>query len=266
MSRSGLDTMADPAPVVDIQGLWKSYRRHHDRPARLKDAFLARALGHVHQVEAAWAVRDFTMRARPGEVVGLVGPNGCGKTTVLAIIAGVLRPTRGMVRVHGRVCPMLQAGAGFHRDLTGLENIYLSGAILGMSRRQIDTRLDDIIAWAEATQWVDTPVRTYSSGMLMRLGFSVAAHMEPDVLIVDEILSTGDEAFRARVRARLRREAEAGRIVLFVSHYMTEVRAVCDRAVWMKDGGIVRTGPTDQVVDEYMATTGAPAEPGAGDR
>ncbi len=255
--------MATDTPLVDIEGLWKAYRRHHDRPARLKDAFLARVLGHVHQVEATWAVQDFTMRADPGEVVGLVGPNGCGKTTVLAVVAGVLRPTRGAVRVRGRVCPMLQAGAGFHRDLTGLENIYLSGAILGMPRRQIDSKLDDIIAWAEAAKWVDTPVRTFSSGMLMRLGFSVAAHMEPDVLIVDEILSTGDEAFRARVRGRLRHEAECGRIVLFVSHYMAEVRAVCDRVIWMRDGGIVRTGPTDEVVDEYMAATGAPLEPGA---
>ncbi|MGD9497445.1 MAG: ABC transporter ATP-binding protein [Armatimonadota bacterium] len=246
---------------MEIEDLWKCYRRHHDRPARLKDAFLARVLGHVHQIEAAWAVREFTARAQPGEVVGLVGPNGCGKTTVLSIVAGVLEPTRGRVRVHGRVCPMLQAGAGFHRDLTGLENIYLSGAILGMRRREIDRKLDDIVAWAEAEKWVDTPVRTFSTGMLMRLGFSVAAHMEPDVLIVDEILATGDEGFRARVRRRLRDEADAGRVVLFVSHYMQEVRALCDRVIWMDQGRIVREGPTVDVVADYMATTGAPPEP-----
>lgn len=248
--------------LVHIDDLWKCYRRHHDRPAHLKDAFLRRILGHVHQVEATWAVRGFALHAVPGEVVGLVGPNGCGKTTVLSTIAGVLQPTRGTVVVHGRVCPMLQAGAGFHGDLTGLENIYLSGAILGMRRREITAKLDDIVSWAEAQAWVDTPVRTYSSGMLMRLGFSVAAHMEPDVLIVDEILATGDEGFRARVRRRLRDEADAGRVVLFVSHYMQEVRALCDRVVWMDAGRIVAEGEAGHVVDEYMATTGAALEPG----
>lgn len=245
--------MSQPSPLIIIEDMWKRYRRHHDRPARLKDAFLARFMGHVHQVEHTWAVREFSARVEPGEVVGLIGPNGCGKTTVLSIIAGVLEPTRGRVVVDGRVCPMLQAGAGFHRDLTGLENIYLSGAILGMSRREIDRKLDDVIAWAEAEQWVDTPVRTYSSGMLMRLGFSVAAHMEPDVLIVDEILATGDEAFRSRVRRRLRQEAERGRIVLFVSHYMEEIQLLCDRVLWMEDGRIIRAGPTEPLVERYIA-------------
>lgn len=256
--------MTAATPLVEIEDLWKSYRRHHDRPARLKDAFLARVLGHVHQIEETWAVRDFSLRAEPGEVVGLVGPNGCGKTTVLSVIAGVLEPTKGSVLVRGRVCPMLQAGAGFHRDLTGLENIYLSGAILGMPRRQITRKLDDIISWAEAESWVDTPVRTYSSGMLMRLGFAVAAHMEPDILIVDEILATGDEGFRARVRRRLRGEADQGRIVLFVSHYMEEVRALCDRVIWMHEGEIVQAGPTDEVIRAYMKATGAPLAPEEG--
>lgn len=243
----------EPVPLVDLRGMWKAYRRHHDRPAKIKDAFLARFLGHVHEVETAWAVRDFTMRVEPGEIVGLIGPNGCGKTTVLSIVAGVLRPSRGEVVVRGRVCPMLQAGAGFHGDLTGLENVYLSGAILGMQRREIDRKLGAIVAWAGAEKWIDTPVRTFSSGMLMRLGFSVAAHMEPDILIVDEILATGDEAFRARVRRRLRQEAERGSIVLFVSHYMEEVQMVCDRVLWMDDGTILRAGPTDQIVEQYIA-------------
>jgi lipopolysaccharide transport system ATP-binding protein len=147
---------------------------------------------------------------------------------------------------------MLQAGAGFHRDLTGLENIYLSGAILGMRRPEIDRKLEDIIEWAGAEQWVDTPVRTFSSGMLMRLGFSVAAHMEPDILIVDEILATGDEAFRSKVRGRLRREADRGRIVLFVSHYMEEIEMLCDRVVWMEDGSRLRAGPTGAIVEQYI--------------
>jgi lipopolysaccharide transport system ATP-binding protein len=244
---------SEHAPLVDLRDLWKCYRRHHDRPARIKDAFIARFFGHVHQVEETWAVRDFTMHVEPGEVVGLIGPNGCGKTTVLSIVAGVLEPSRGHVRIQGRVCPMLQAGAGFHRDLTGLENIFLSGAILGMRRAEIERKLGEIIAWAEAESWVDTPVRTYSSGMLMRLGFSVAAHMEPDILIVDEILATGDEGFRARVRQRLRAEADAGRIVLFVSHYMEEVQLLCDRVVWMEEGAILRAGPTDPLVEQYLA-------------
>ncbi|MFP4249890.1 MAG: ABC transporter ATP-binding protein [Armatimonadota bacterium] len=243
----------EPFPLVDLRDVRKAYRRHHDRPARLKDAFLARFLGHAHKVEVAWAVRDFSLRVEPGEIVGLIGPNGCGKTTVLSIVAGVLEATDGRVRVDGRVCPMLQAGAGFHRDLTGLENIYLSGAILGMDRREIDRKLDDIVEWAGAEQWVDTPVRTFSSGMLMRLGFSVAAHMEPDILIVDEILATGDEAFRSKVRGRLHDEAQRGRIVLFVSHYMEEIQMVCDRVIWMEDGSVLRAGPTDAIVEQYIA-------------
>ncbi|MGI5817028.1 MAG: ABC transporter ATP-binding protein [Armatimonadota bacterium] len=240
-------------PLVELQGVWKRYRRHHDRPARLKDAFLARFLGHVHQVEEKWAVRDLTLRVEPGEIVGLIGPNGCGKTTVLSIVAGVLEATGGEVRVDGRVCPMLQAGAGFHGDLTGLENVYLSGAILGMGRREIDRKLDEIVEWAGAREWIDTPVRTFSSGMLMRLGFSVAAHLEPDILIVDEILATGDEAFRARVRDRLRAEAEDGRIVLFVSHYMEEVQLLCDRVLWMENGSVLRAGQTATLVEQYIA-------------
>jgi len=240
-------------PLVELRDVWKAYRRHHDRPARLKDAFLARFLGHTHQVEEAWAVRDLSLRVEPGEIVGLIGPNGCGKTTLLSIVAGVLNATRGYVHVAGRVCPMLQAGAGFHRDLTGLENVYLSGAILGMRRREIDRKLDDIIHWAGADQWIDTPVRTFSSGMLMRLGFSVAAHMEPDILIVDEILATGDEAFRAKVRRRLEAEAERGRIILFVSHYMEEVQLLCQRVVWMEDGSPLHAGPADEIVEQYIA-------------
>ncbi len=239
--------------IVDLQGVWKRYRRHHDRPARIKDALLARVLGHVHEVEETWAVRDLTMRVEPGEIVGLIGPNGCGKTTVLSVIAGVLEPTRGHLTVRGRVCPMLQAGAGFHPDLTGLENIYLSGAILGMDRREISYQFDSIVEWAEAETWVDTPVRTYSSGMLMRLGFSVAIHMRPDILIVDEILATGDEAFRSRVRRRLRREAEDGKIVLFVSHYMEEIQMLCDRVIWMESGIAIRRGPTAPLVEKYIA-------------
>ena len=240
-------------PLVDLQSVWKAYRRHHDRPARLKDALITRFIGHAHEVEIKWAVRDLSLRVEPGEIVGLIGPNGCGKTTVLSIVAGVLDATRGDVRVDGRVCPMLQADAGFHRDLTGLENVYLSGAILGMRRREIARKLDAIVEWAGAEAWVDTPVRTYSSGMLMRLGFSVAAHMEPDILIVDEILATGDEAFRSKVRSRLRDEAERGRIVLFVSHYMEEIQMLCQRVVWMEDGSILRAGPTDAIVEQYIA-------------
>ncbi len=242
-----------PFPLVDLRGVWKAYRRHHDRPARLKDAFLARFLGHTHEVEETWAVRDLTLPAGPDEIVGLIGPNGCGKATVLSSVAGVLGATQSAVHVAVRVCPMLQAGAGFHRDLTGLENVYLSGAILGMRRPEIDRKLDDIVEWAGAEQWIDTPVRTFSSGMLMRLGFSVAAHMEPDILIVDEILATGDEAFRSKVRRRLREEADRGRIVLFVSHYMEEIQMLCERVIWMEDGSRLRAGPTDAIVEQYIA-------------
>jgi len=252
--------MVAEQPLVVIEDLWKRYRRHHDRPAKIKDALLARLAGHVHQVEQNWAVREFSMTLQRGEIVGLIGPNGCGKTTVLATVAHVLVPTRGRVTVRGRVCPMLQAGAGFHPDLTGLENVYLSGTILGMRRREIDRKLDDIIEFAGAGGYIDTPVRTFSSGMLMRLGFSVAAHLDPDVLIVDEILATGDEAFRARVRRRLRAQAQAGSGVLFVSHYMDEISLLCDRVIWMEAGGIVRRGPTEPLVEQYLAEGRAPAD------
>ena len=244
--------MASAQPLVELEGIWKRYRRHHDRPARIKDAILTRVLRHVESVEETWAIRDVSLHVEPGEIVGLIGPNGCGKTTLLSMIANVIRPTQGLLRVRGRVCPMLQAGAGFHGDLTGLENIYLSGAMLGMRWRDITRKFDSIVAFAEADKWVDTPVRTYSSGMLMRLGFSVAAHMDPDVLIVDEILATGDESFRARVRRRLREEASAGRAVLFVSHYVEEVQLLCDRVVWMEAGEVVHEGPTQAITQRYL--------------
>ena len=146
---------APSPPLVEVDGLWKRYRRHHDRPASVKDALLSRIRGEVHEVEKKWAVRDLSLHVKPGEAVGLIGPNGCGKTTVLSVISNVLRPTRGSVQVRGRVCPMLQAVAGFHRDLTGLENVYLSGAILGMMRKDIDAKLGDIIGFVRGYAGAD---------------------------------------------------------------------------------------------------------------
>ena len=211
--------------------------------------------------EPFWALRDASFEVRRGEVLGILGRNGAGKSTLLKILARVTEPTSGTCRIRGRVGTLLEVGTGFHPDLTGRENVYFSGALLGMRRAEIARKLDEIVAFAEVERFVDTPVKRYSSGMYVRLGFAVAAHLEPEILLVDEVLAVGDFAFQRKCLGRMRNHAGEGRTVLFVSHNLSAVRQLCHRCIRLESGQIVADGPADDVVDGYLASsrTSAPS-------
>lgn len=241
-----------PRPVIHIADLKKKYVVWHQRPGTFKDALVQKITAAGSQKEQFWALQGVSFDVHPGEAVGIIGSNGSGKSTMLGIIGKVLRPTSGTVEVNGRISILMEAGAGFHDDLTGLENIYLSAAMLGMKRREVAQRLDQIIDFAGIHDFIDTPVRMLSSGMYMRLGFSVAVHLDPDILLVDEVLAVGDEAFHHKCRKRLSEFRNNGGVVVFVSHRMAEVRWLCDRVIWLNKGLIEREGPTEEIIDAYI--------------
>jgi ABC-type polysaccharide/polyol phosphate transport system ATPase subunit len=200
-----------------------------------------------------YARQEVTFSVRRGETVGIVGRNGSGKSTCLKLIAGVMAPTTGAVHVHGRVSPLIELGAGFHPDLTGRENVYLNASILGMSNREIRARFDDIVEFAELQDFMDTPVKRYSSGMYMRLGFSVAVHSDPDILLVDEVLAVGDAIFTEKCMAKIREMQERGVTIVIVSHSLDVVRDFCNRAILLRNGILVEDGPPGEVTGRYWA-------------
>jgi lipopolysaccharide transport system ATP-binding protein len=199
-----------------------------------------------------WALKDVSFEVNRGESVGIIGRNGAGKSTLLKILSRITVPTEGRAEMHGKVGSLLEVGTGFHTELTGRENIYLSGSILGMRRAEIDRRFDDIVKFAETEKFLDTPLKHYSSGMQVRLGFAVAAHLEPEILIVDEVLAVGDASFQKKCLGRMKDIGQEGRTVLFVSHDMSSISRLCDRTILLNDGKIVKDGPTDQVVRAYL--------------
>jgi ABC-type polysaccharide/polyol phosphate transport system ATPase subunit len=201
-----------------------------------------------------WALEDVSFRVEPGRSLGLVGPNGAGKSTALKLLAGITKPTSGRIAVHGRISSLIELGAGFHPELTGRENLFLNGAILGLSRREIASKMDAIIAFSEIERFIDTPVKRYSSGMYVRLGFAVAAHVEPDILLVDEVLAVGDASFRQRCMQRMHELQRKGTTVIFVSHNMHQVRNTCDSALLLMHGQIKRQGTPDEVIAAYERT------------
>jgi lipopolysaccharide transport system ATP-binding protein len=196
-----------------------------------------------------WALRDISFEVGEGEAVGVIGRNGAGKTTLLKLLARVTEPTEGSAEIHGHVGSLLEVGTGFHQELTGRENVYLNGAILGMSRQEIQAKFDDIVAFAEVEEFIDTQVKHYSSGMYMRLAFSVAAHLEPEILLIDEVLAVGDVAFQAKCLGKMSDVTRGGRTILFVSHNMGAINALCDRAIWIEKGRIMQIGPTVEVTE-----------------
>jgi len=202
--------------------------------------------------EAFWALKDINLEIKVGERVGIIGRNGAGKSTLLKLLSRVTEPTTGRIRVRGRVASLLEAGTGFHPELTGRENIYLNGAVLGMSRAELHRKFDEIVAFAEIERFLDTPVKRYSSGMYMRLGFAVAAHLEPEVLVVDEVLAVGDLRFQQKCVGKMQDVGREGRTVLFVSHSMRAIYALCDRAVLLADGKVKSDGEVPSVVAEYL--------------
>ncbi len=238
--------------VIEANDLWKLYRRPHVKARSVKEAVLQFLRGQ-RGYEEFYALQSVSFRVEPGEAVGIVGANGSGKSTMLGILARVLLPTRGSVRVDGRVCPLLELGTGFHPDLTGRENVFLNASLLGLGNRETADRYADIVDFAELHDFMDAPVKTYSTGMVVRLGFSVAVHMEPDVLLIDEVLGVGDEHFQHKSYQRLREFKLAGKTLFVVSHSLPAITRVCDRAIWLDRGRIVRDGDAQQVVAEYKA-------------
>lgn len=245
-----------PGAVV-CEGVWKKFRRgeRHDTLRDLIPALARRLTGRKRpalEKEEFWAVRDLGLSVRPGEVVGLIGPNGSGKSTILKLLAGILEPTRGSVRVAGRVGALIEIAAGFHSELTGRENIYLQGAVMGMSRAEIERKFGRIVEFAGIGEFLDTQVKRYSSGMSARLGFSIAAHLDPDVLLVDEVLAVGDREFQARAEGRIR-EIVAGEVaVVLVSHQLDRIRSLCDHALLMAGGRVAYAGPAAECVARYV--------------
>lgn len=249
--------------AILIDGLWKEYALVRPRVAHptLYDALssvitaplrrLRSLSGDVETRERFWALRDLDLCVAPGEVVGVIGRNGAGKSTLLKILSRVTAPTRGRIEVRGRLASLLEVGTGFHGELSGRENIFLNAAILGMTRRDVARRFDEIVAFAEVDDFIDTPVKRYSSGMYVRLAFAVAAHLDADVLLVDEVLAVGDESFQKKSVGRMGDVAKEGRTVLFVSHNLAAVRNLCSRAILLERGAIAADGPTGDTVTAY---------------
>jgi len=206
----------------------------------------------THASVDLWALRDVDLEVRRGEAVGIIGPNGAGKSTLLKVLSHITEPTEGRVEIKGRVASLLEVGTGFSVELTGRENIQLNGAILGMTRAEIKRKFDEIVEFSGVGRFLDTPVKRYSSGMFVRLAFAVAAHLEPEILIVDEVLAVGDASFQAKCLGKMEDVAGHGRTVLFVSHNMAAVTALCSRAVLLDNGGVVESGPTREVIDAYL--------------
>src|SRR5262249_49377212 len=204
-------------------------------------------------MEEFWALRNVGFAVRPGEVVGIIGRNGAGKSTLLKVLSRITRPTSGEVRLRGRVGSLLEVGTGFHPELTGRENIYLNGSVLGMSRREVERKVDEIVAFSEVERFLDTPVKRYSSGMYVRLAFAVAAHLEPEILIVDEVLAVGDAGFQKKCLGKMNEVGRQGRTVLVVSHNMAAVRALCRRGIVLRRGELVFDGEVESAVKHYLA-------------
>jgi lipopolysaccharide transport system ATP-binding protein len=249
---------------IDVRSLTKSYRRAAREPygslretiVRAVQSPFRRRVTVPDEGSRITALRDVTFSVSPGDVLGIIGRNGAGKSTLLKIISRITPPTSGAVDLHGRVGSLLEVGTGFHLELTGRENIYLSGAILGMRRHEIVRRFDEMVAFAEVGEFLDMPVKHYSSGMYMRLAFAVAAHLEPEIFLVDEVLAVGDVEFQRKCLGKMGSVASAGRTVLFVSHNMQAVTSLCTRALYLKGGAVAADGPTEAVVEAYLADVG----------
>ncbi|MFN2530018.1 MAG: polysaccharide ABC transporter ATP-binding protein [Pyrinomonadaceae bacterium] len=245
-------------PVIKAEHLSKRYQiGAEQRHNSLRDALMSALRAPLQRIRpkspaTIWALKDVSFEIQPGEVVGIIGRNGAGKSTLLKILSRVTKPTSGRVRLQGRVGSLLEVGTGFHGELTGRENIFLNGAILGMTHNEIKRKFDDIVAFAETEQFLDTPVKHYSSGMTVRLAFAVAAHLEPEILIIDEVLAVGDLSFQKKCLGKMNEVSKAGRTVLFVSHDISAVNSLCERAILLHGGEVVKEGPVSGVTGVYV--------------
>ena len=252
--------MAPPGSVI-VEDVWESFRLYHDRPLGLKDRIAGR---RRTTVEEFWALQGVSLEVSPGQTVALIGANGSGKSTLLKILARILTPTRGRIEIKGRTAALLELGAGFHGDLTGRENVYLNASILGFSKRDVDRIFDDIVDFAELHRHIDTPVRNYSSGQYVRLGFGVAVHLEPEIFLVDEVLSVGDARFQARCFDRVRRMQREGTTIIVVTHDLDLASTMCERAILLDGGQVADAGVSHEVVTHYRerVAEGQREEPG----
>ena len=239
-----------------VDGLRKLLQRNsHTKFRRAVKRLYGQSTDATELDKSIWALKDISFEVKQGEVVGIIGRNGAGKSTLLKLLSRITEPTTGLAEIHGRVGALLDVGTGFHAELTGRENIYLNAAILGMKRVEIDRKFDEIVAFAEVEKFIDTPVKHYSSGMYLRLAFAVAAHLEPEILIVDEVLAVGDAMFQKKCLGKMENVTKEGRTVLFVSHSMTAIQSLCDRVLWLDAGKLIDEGPTQKVVQHYLQST-----------
>src|SRR6266478_2622367 len=248
-------------PIITVEHLSKRYRigtlQGHKS---LREAIAAGVSAPLSRLrngkdnanETIWALKDVSFEVAPGEVVGIIGRNGAGKSTLLKILSRITKPTKGRVELNGRVGSLLEVGTGFHSELTGRENIFLNGAILGMTRREIERKFDEIVAFAETGEFLDTPVKHYSSGMTVRLAFAVAAHLEPEILIIDEVLAVGDVVFQKKCLGKMQSAANSGRTVLFVSHNMQTVAGLTERAILLRSGRVASMGRSSEIIEQYL--------------
>ena len=246
----------DGTVMVEAEGLSMRFNLGVEKSFSLKQWFVELGGAHRKKQPPFEALRNVSFTVRRGEVVGLVGANGAGKSTLLKLVAGVMKPSEGSVRCGGSVCPMIELGAGFDPQLSARENIYLNGAIMGYSRAFLDSRFDDIVAFAELWDFLEVPVQNYSSGMVARLAFSIATQTEPEILIVDEILSVGDAAFQAKSEEKMLSLMRGGTTVLFVSHSVEQIRKLCSRALWLEHGVLREDGDCETVCAHYLAASG----------
>lgn len=257
-------------PIIEVEGVTKLYRLGSVGPTSVRDlleGWFSKKKPAAEQAADSsrrdnpeentfWALRDITFSVQPGEVVGVIGRNGAGKSTLLKVLSRITEPTSGRAVLRGRVASLLEVGTGFHPELTGRENIYLNGAILGMKRAEINKVFDEIVSFSEVDTFIDTPVKRYSSGMYVRLAFAVAAHLQPEILIIDEVLAVGDIAFQKKCLGKMSDVAKGGRTVLFVSHNMAAVQTLCSNAILLEDGKVVASGATDPVIARYLQAGG----------
>jgi ABC-2 type transport system ATP-binding protein len=234
--------------AIEIHNLWKTFRLYQEKNQYLKAAVLR---GRRARYEDFWALKEVSFDVPFGSTLGIIGSNGSGKSTLLKCLAGILSPDKGSVQINGRISALLELGAGFHLDLSGRENVYLNGAILGLSKREVTEKFDDIVEFAGLGKFIDTPVKNYSSGMIVRLGFAVAANVEPEILLIDEVLSVGDQSFQLRCIERIEKFRQEGKTMVFVSHSLAQVQQLCENAIWIEKGEVRGQGRAMDVVMDY---------------
>ena len=237
--------------AINVSGVSVKFQLPKQVIRSVKEYLIYRIKGGRYDYEEFWALRNIDIESATGKVIGVVGRNGAGKSTLLKVLAGVIKPIEGKVEINGRIAPLIELGAGFDPELTGRENTYLNGTILGCTNKEITQKLDQIIDFSELGEFIDAPLRTYSSGMIARLGFAIATDVDPDILIVDEILGVGDDAFQAKCKKRIENFRAQGVTILFVSHDLNQVEEICDYAYWLDHGQVRANGAPEHVVSEY---------------